>query len=153
MVNGLDKGKNAEREVATLLNGMVMGVMRELGFPNDKVLAAAKTVQRNQNQSAVGGNDLVNVFGLSIEVKRQEQLSINAWWRQTVTAATRNNEHPVLIFKQNHKPWRVITWCAFRLPMDGHQCYYRGEMDYLDFQQWFKQWVKMKLQQGHEVRI
>jgi Holliday junction resolvase len=153
MVNPQVKGKTAEREVVDLLTGNVILVMRELGFSAEAITKAASSIQRNQNQSAVGGSDLTNVFGLSIEVKRQEQLSINTWWKQTVDAAVRNNEHPVLIFRQNHKKWRVMTYCAFRLPGEGAQCYYRAEMEYIDFQSWFREWVKVKLRTGHEIRV
>lgn len=151
-INIRQKGFNGEREVATLLNGLVMQVMRELGFPEDRVLAAATTVQRNQNQSAVGGADLSNTFGLAIEVKRHENLSgFNGWWKQCLAAAERNGEIPVLIYRQNRSPWIVATLMQLDCPIgDGRSV--RAEIDYPTFQLWFKDWVKVKLRQGEAVR-
>ena len=76
------KGRAGEREVAKMLNDIVSDVNRELNNVVIKGSVAAQPFQRNQNQSAVGGHDLSNPFGLAIEVKRQETLSINTWWEQ-----------------------------------------------------------------------
>lgn len=153
----VNKGKAGEREVATMLNGIVREVMTAMAFPADQIEAASKTVQRNQNQTAVGGCDLTNVFGMSVEVKRQETLSIPAWWRQTVAAAERNNELPVLIYRQNRKPWRVRTYAWLALPGGEPGQYDRQQMivaefDEASFKQWFAGWVKGKLEQGWEPR-
>lgn len=153
MINIRDKGQNGEREIAQLMNGIVILAMKELGFPQDKITAAALSIQRNQNQSAVGGNDLSNTWGLSIEIKRQEQLSINSWWAQCVAAAGRNLEHPVLLFKQNHRPWRCITMGGLRLPGGEQIMLERVEIDYHAFQKWFRNWVLTKLRQGEAVRV
>ena len=153
MVNIRLKGQNGERQIATLMNGLIILKMREMGFSEDKVIAAATAVQRNQNQSAVGGNDLSNTFGLSIEVKCQETLSINSWWAQCVAAAARNNEIPVLIFKQNHKGWRVITMGEVPLPDNNTQVFKtRVEFTYEEFIRWFSIWVEQKLNMGEAVR-
>lgn len=155
MINVRDKGFNAEREIATTMNGVVMLVMRELGFPEDKIIAAASTIQRNQNQSAVGGNDLTNTFGMGIEIKRQELLAINSWWKQCEAGAMRNGELPVLIFKQNHKPWRVITYATMLAPAGANDVQHqlvRCEIDWPTFLGWFKAWVIIKLQQGEIIR-
>ena len=76
-INIRQKGQNGEREVADMLNGIIYLAMRELEFPEEECLKGLKTVQRNQMQTAIGGNDLTNCFGMSIEVKRQEALSVN----------------------------------------------------------------------------
>lgn len=156
-INVVNKGKAGEREVATMLNGIIREVMTAMAFPAEQIEAAAKTVQRNQNQTAVGGCDLTNVFGMSVEVKRQETLSIPAWWRQCVAAAERNNELPVLIYRQNRKPWRVRTYAWLALPGGEPGQYDRQQMivaefDEASFKQWFGQWVKGKLEQGWEPR-
>ena len=156
-INVRQKGASGEREVAKMLNAIVVRVMTELGCDPDKIEAAQTGVQRNQNQSAVGGCDLTNVFGMSVEVKRQENLSLPAWWRQCEQAAERNRELPVLIYRQNRKPWRVRTYAWLVLP--GVQA---GQWDRKtrvladfsedDFKQWFEQWVRCWLEQGNEVR-
>lgn len=65
-------------------------------------------VQRNQNQSAVGGDDLIGTYDFSIEIKRQEALSLDKWWKQACVSASRQGKIPVVIYKQNRKPWRVM---------------------------------------------
>jgi hypothetical protein len=153
MLNIRAKGQGGEREIATILNGIVILAMRELGFPESSVLLASSTIQRNQQQSAVGGSDLLHTFGLSIEVKRQEQLSIETWWLQCTTAAKRNNEWPVLLYRQNHKPWRCVTYMSLPMPFNEPFGHVMAEMSYPNFQMWFKAWVLIKLRQGDEVRI
>lgn len=144
MVNIRDKGQRGEREIATLLNGIIYQVAVELGFSEEDCLKAVTTVQRNQNQTAVGGNDLTNCFGMSIEVKRQEQLSINTWWKQCVASAARGNELPVLIWKQNRKPWRVQTWANLYFT-DNARMRAVVQFDVDTFKIWFAEWVKRAL--------
>lgn len=158
MINVVNKGKAGEREVATLLNGIVVEVMTAMAYPADAIEAATKTVQRNQNQTAVGGCDLTNVFGMAVEVKRQENLSIGTWWKQCTAAAERNNELPVLIYRQNRKPWRVRTYAWLALPGASPGSWSRQQMivaefDIDTFKGWFAQWVRGKLEQGYEVKV
>lgn len=150
------KGAQGEREVIQMLTPIIMRVMKEMEFPQDQVNAALKMVQRNQNQSAVGGNDLSNTFGMSIEVKRQETLSVNTWWQQCEAAAKRNNELPVLIYRQNRKAWRIRTYGFLHVPADT-----KGwtsvralvEFDEKTFKEWFAEWVRGKLLNGWEIRV
>lgn len=152
-INIRAKGANGEREIANDLNALIQQVLRSQEWPEHVVNACANAVQRNQNQSAVGGNDLSNTFGLSIEVKRQEALAINSWWDQCMAAADRNKEVPVLLYRQNHKPWRAVTFAA--LPLHGQKQVngVRCEMSYEDFKAWFYQWVYWKLAAGEVPRI
>lgn len=150
------KGAEGERQVIKMLTPIIQEVMREMEYPQEKIDAALKMVQRNQNQSAVGGNDLSNTFGMSIEVKRQEALSINTWWKQCEVAAARNNELPVLIFKQNNKPWRFITLGFLHAPGPNGgwtSVKARVEFDEPTFKSWFRAWVKGQLANGYEARI
>ena len=74
-INIRQKGQEGEREIQRVLEPVVRKVLERNGIPlPDKAI-----IRRNQNQSAVGGSDLSNTFGLAIEVKRQEALSINTW--------------------------------------------------------------------------
>lgn len=150
-INIRQKGANGERELCAEMNWIISQVMRRMGYPEDQCLRAMTCVQRNQNQSAVGGNDLTNTFGLSIEVKRQEQLSINTWWAQCEEAANRNGEHPVLLYRQNRGKWKCVT--LIWLPVSGSaQMQARAECDFETFKLWFARWVERKLTEGHEVR-
>lgn len=106
-INIRQKGQTGEREIASMLNFIVYSVMKEMDFPEEECLKGMQRIQRNQLQTAIGGNDLTDCFGFSIEVKRQEQLAVATWWNQCVAAAERNNETPVLIYRQNRKAWRV----------------------------------------------
>lgn len=150
-INIRAKGQQGEREVADMLNGIIWRVMTELGYSEEDCLKGIQTVQRNQNQSAVGGNDLTNCFGMSIEVKRQEQLSVNTWWAQCLAAAERNNEMPVLMYRQNRKAWHVRTFVWINLPGTKH-IRVIGEFDIDSFKTWFAEWVKLKLLEGYEIR-
>lgn len=150
-INIRQKGAGGEREICDMLNFIVYTVMGEMGYSKEEQLKGMSTVQRNQNQSAVGGNDLTNTFGLSIEVKRQEQLNVNTWWKQCTAAAERNEEIPVLIYRQNGKPWRVVTYMYVELPTNK-QLKVRGEFDVDSFKTWFHHWVHAKLLEGSAVR-
>ena len=147
-INIRQKGQEGEREVQRALEPIVRKVMSEGGY----ALPDKPIVQRNQNQSAVGGSDLSNTFGMCIEVKRQEQLSINTWWKQCTTAATENNEHPVLLYRQNGKKWRCVTTLWLHLP-GGAQQQARAEMDWDSFLHWFEEWVRRTLAQGGVLRV
>lgn len=152
MVNIRQKGANGEREIYHALNPIVQRVLRRLGYPDDVVNSAANAIQRNQNQSAVGGNDLSNTFGMSIEVKRQEQLAINTWWKQCEEAANRNNELPVLLYRQNNKKWQCMTIGWVDLP-DKKQARKRVTMDWESFLNWFELWVETHIMSGGSIRL
>lgn len=150
-INIRQKGAGGEREIADALNFIVYTVMKELEIPNPTMSA----IQRNQNQSAVGGSDLTGVFDLAVEVKRQEQLSINTWWKQCTDAADRNKQTPILLFRQNGKKWRCVMYAEAALP-ETEQGYARHmrirvEMDFEDFKKWFTEWVRCKLLGGYEI--
>ena len=153
-INVRAKGQTGEREIADMLNFIIYQAMQRHGFPEAECLKAMSTVQRNQNQSAVGGNDLTNCLGLSIEVKRQEALSIPQWWRQTVAAAQRNNEVPVLMYRQNRKPWHVRL--PIHIPVPGQVAQGSfvavGEIDIDTFRAWFAEWAYKAISLGVEVR-
>lgn len=156
-INIRTKGAVGEREVADMLNAIVTEVMVAMGYPAETVEAAKRTIQRNQNQSAVGGCDLTNVFGMAVEVKRHENLQIPAWWRQCVGAADRNNELPVLMYRQNRKAWHVRTYAWLALPGADPGSWSRqqqivAEFDITTFKTWFAQWVRGKLEQGWEIK-
>lgn len=151
-INIRQKGQEGEREVARTLNAIITTCLEAHGLP----LPEKDVVQRNQNQSAVGGNDLSNCFGLSIEVKRQEALSVNTWWAQCCKAAQANNETPVLVYRQNRKAWRVVTMVWLPLPAAGGtwaSTSIRAEFDWDTFKAWFHQWVDRKLQNGELPRV
>ena len=153
MINVRQKGQGAEREIANTLNSIIYQTMLELGYPQDQAVKGASAVQRNQQQTAVGGNDLIHTFGLGIEVKRQEQLSIPAWWRQCCEQSHKNQEWPVLLYRQNQKKWRCITYMAPQLPDNTLMGHIVVEFDFTSFQAWFKAWITIKFRQGYQIRV
>ena len=107
-INAQNKGKTGEREIANKLRVISAVVGRRLGYTEERLSILREEVQRNQNQSAVGGCDIA-VFGLAIEVKRQENLSVRKWWMQTVKSASDLNSIPILIYRQNRGKWHVVV--------------------------------------------
>lgn len=152
MINPKTKGASGEREICDMLNADLVSVMSAMNtYDQAQINKAWSSVQRNQNQSAVGGNDLTNTFGLSIEVKRQEALSVNTWWKQSVAAADRNKEVPVLIYRQNRKAWRVVMLTTLFSPT-GKGITVRSEFDMEAFRAFWKLHVRECLETGWEVR-
>lgn len=140
MINIRQKGFNAERDVADDLNLIVNTCHILLKMP----IPPKPIVQRNQNQSAVGGKDLIGTFGLAIEVKRQETLNLNGWWKQCEASAKELNEIPVLLFRQSRKPWRCITYAQLQIDTSG-TLQARAEIGYEDFGKWFHEIVYRQL--------
>lgn len=143
MVNIRTKGQVGEREVADALNLVLYTLFMSRGMR----VPAVPPIQRNQNQSAVGGSDLTNKLGLSIEVKRQETLSINTWWKQCVASANQAGYIPVLIYRQSRQAWKVVM----PVKVEVHPGVFldvRGEISWEDFQAWFKQRAEMLLNYG-----
>jgi hypothetical protein len=136
-INIRTKGSSAEREIANDLNLIIRDVMKECGYQNNQLNNHTYFAQRNQNQTAVGGKDLVNTYGYAIEVKRQEALSINTWWKQCVASAEAHGEIPVLLYKQNRKPWKCITTVYIDID-DANIAACRGEILYESFLQVFR---------------
>lgn len=119
-INVRAKGQTGEREVATLLNGVVKRILEERGQVLDKPL-----VQRNQNQSAVGGDDLSNTFEFAIEIKRHEKDSpgeVEKWWKQCLKSASESHKTPVLIYRKNRRPW-VVMMPGMIYTDDGTNCF------------------------------
>lgn len=159
-INVRTKGAEGERQVAKALNTRIQTVLMKQQWSAEIIDACLKCVQRNQNQSAVGGCDLNNVFGLAIEIKRQEALSVNSWWSQCVAAAGRNREFPVLVYRQNHQSWNVVMYGSLALPSlndpspnHSGSMSARVEISWEDFLRWFEQWVERKLMNGEYPRV
>jgi len=151
-INSRTKGQTGEREVVHLLNGIIEQVLASMPWDEAVATAARLCIQRNQNQSAVGGSDLNGVFGMAVEIKRQENIQIDTWWAQTIAAAKRNNEHPVLLYRKNHQPWRCVTMGNAPLP-GGRMGSMRVQFEQDAFSTWFYQWVYYKIVEGDLPRV
>ena len=144
-INVRTKGQEGEREVAKILNAIVADVRRAEGL--EQYTTVDELFQRNQNQSAVGGSDLSCPMPLEIEIKRQEQLSVNTWWKQCIASAERTGGIPILIFRQNRKAWRIMMFGEIPLLPDSDTRYLampkcRVEIDLDSFKAWFKMYYK-----------
>ena len=91
------KGANAELELAKVI---MTGLRDHHGIEVD--------MTRNLEQVRSGGHDLNGLPHFSIEVKRQEKLSINTWWAQACTQAEELGRVPVLAYRQNFKDWNFV---------------------------------------------
>ena len=82
------KGQRGEREICKLLAEKFGGEFK-----------------RNLSQTQDGGYDVLGLDGFAIEVKFQEKLSIEKWYKQAVDQA--EEKTPVLFFRRSREPWRV----------------------------------------------
>lgn len=145
-INIRTKGQSGERQVQKILNDIIVEVRKDLGLPAYEVIDLP--FQRNQNQSAVGGADLSNPFGIEIEIKRQEALSINTWWKQCVISAARTDGIAILIFRQSRQKWRIIMKGIISCgpPGSSHFVRTRVEITLVSFKEWFeayyREWLK-----------
>lgn len=136
----IQKGKRAERAVASLLNPILARVCQEEGVDPVKL-------QRNLVQTQQGGHDLVGVDWLAIEIKHHKTVSLPAWWRQTCGQAgcdengtpisNRIYREPVLIWKQHGGKWNVRM--LVRLEIEpGSRLRTWGDVSMDVFLQWFE---------------
>lgn len=137
MVNVRSKGQRGEREVADMFGAWASEVTSLLDADEIRF-------KRNLMQSRQGGYDIIGLEWLALEVKRQETLSLPAWWRQTLKQA-QCGQTPLLAWKQNRVPWR------FRVALTT---YHHGglgtavaDLDLDNAKLWFKNelWYRLQL--------
>lgn len=149
-INIRQKGANAERDLAIEFNMIVNNVLSEKGYS----LPLKPIVQRNQNQSAVGGSDLTFPIPIALEVKRQEALSVNTWWKQCEVAAKEFGGEPVLIYKQSRKPWTVVMYVSLPVGNRGaHLTKVRATLSFDDFKLWLRHSLVAALNDGTWVPV
>lgn len=144
-INIRQKGQQGEREVCDWLNAIAWRVLRDEGlqYPSKPIF------QRNQNQSAVGGSDITNPVQMCLEVKRQEQLDLNAWWKQCCTAAEKFGGRPIVLFRQNGKrKWRVLLEASVTYQCGHAQSPMRAEISHEDFETFAYNWMRQMVQRG-----
>lgn len=93
-----DKGARGENELAGILS-------ESLGV----------AIKRNLGQARDAGND-INVGRLRIEVKRCNKLAVPAWCRQAEEACG-PNDVPVVAYRADGQPWRVVMLLDDWLPL------------------------------------
>ncbi|MCH9664677.1 MAG: hypothetical protein K0U41_02385 [Gammaproteobacteria bacterium] len=101
-----NKGKRGEREIVNVLKPILEEVVAK--FQDEGYECGDMKLFRNQNQSFEGGYDIGGLDWLAIEVKFQEQLNVNGWWKQT-KAQTGPGQEPVLFYRRSRMKWKVMT--------------------------------------------
>lgn len=133
MVNGKAKGASGERQAADKLKAWAA----EIGIEVDP--------SRNLEQVRGGGYDLNGIPGLGVEVKRQEALNLTGWWKQATRQADADGSIPVLMWRQNRRPWafRVRLWAAIYSP-GGHGTIVPvdADLDEANFKRWYHEHLK-----------
>jgi len=69
-------------------------------------------LERNLAQSFGGGHDLLGLEDWAIECKRYHVVDLSAkkiFWRQAVDQAKRIDKRPVVAYREDRRPWRVIV--------------------------------------------
>jgi hypothetical protein len=150
MINVRTKGAVGEREIAAVLNKIIQDELRQNGRSEEEIESFKYHVQRNTNQSAVGGKDLINTFGYAIEIKRQQALSIKAWWQQCCRQAATWQETPVLLYRANHKPWRAVMDASIESSF-GKPITAPGDFEFDVFLQLFRIRVARAIERGELV--
>lgn len=144
MVHVVNKGKQGEREAIKFLQPTIDKVYTQLGVE-------AVQLFRNQNQSALGGYDIDGLPWIALEIKRQEQLNLNAWWKQ-VTKAASADQVPVVMFRQNHKKWRFLMPVWLHTGGQGHM-QVRAEVTKEAFLEWFEERLKYEVLKASEATV
>lgn len=141
-----DKGKRAEREVATMLRAVVEDVF---GEGNADV---AWRVERNLMQSRMGGYDVSGIPWLAVEVKHHAKVAnVATWWQQTVRQAG-EGQIPALFYKGNNIKMRVRTigyvgdgtvparvWAVIDLTVEEFMAYVKKRLEHdLECALWIK---------------
>lgn len=127
------KGSGGEYEVIVLLTSWA----REVGVSLD--------LQRNLEQVREGGADINGIVGMEVEVKRVENLVISAAWAQVCKACQKTGKHPLLIHRQNRKPWRIRTRVDSALHIGGAWKLVPliVNMDLDDAKRWFQAYIQL----------
>ena len=138
MINRKNKGGAGERHVIKLLQPVIDNIFLladELDQNDIPIL------NRNLDQVRDGGNDIIGVDFLAIEVKNQATINLSKWFDQTKEQASKNQE-PVLIYKVKGK-WRVMMFGL--IPCGKKSIRTNVDIDMSAFIVWFEMMLKQML--------
>ena len=96
-----NKGARGEREFLSLL---------ECHFPDF-------FFQRNYDQAALGGSDLIGLPNISLEIKRYKVGNVHRreWWEQSCDNAEKESLIPMLAYRFDRSDWQTgvpLQWMA-----------------------------------------
>lgn len=108
-----NKGARGEREAIALLQPVIDRVCERTGEIRFEL-------KRDYRQRFEGKRyDLIGLPWFAFEIKRVENLSgMGGWWRQVMDAAD-DGQIPVLMYRQNHRKWKVRTRLPIRVVKGG----------------------------------
>jgi hypothetical protein len=67
------------------------------------------TLKRNQNQTAFGGADCIDLPYFALEVKRCATLDLTQWWAQTLNQAEAHDRWPLLLYRvDRQRSWTIV---------------------------------------------
>ena len=98
------------------------GAIGELEFMKElqKRLTWTTLTRNTYEQRVVGGVDILGLPGFAIEVKRYGRSPTgwdqSAWWDQCVSTAAELGAIPLLGYRYNNAPWRVVIPWGFADP-------------------------------------
>lgn len=140
----VEKGKRGEREIVRALQPIVDRVIKEVNDTKQDGEERAESVRllRNSLQSAVGGQDIVGLPWLMLEIKYQETTYLTNWWHQALEQ-TKPGQVTVLIHRKNSQRWLVRM--VGHIPLSsGRKVSCPVDISFEIFQIWFENELKAR---------
>lgn len=139
-INSRSKGIRGERQAIDLLQPIVN---EEFG----KLNLEPPLLQRNTLQCDKGGVDIAGLEWLALEVKNCQTFDLKGWWAQTIKQK-RPTQVPVLFYKKNNVPFRVMTLGGVGYGEVWKACVVDVKLE--DFLEVFRRMVACRLQVNRE---
>lgn len=146
--SSVEKGKRGEREIVRALQPIVDRVIKEvneLKAPDDPGRAESVRLLRNSLQSAVGGQDIVGLPWLMLEIKYQETTYLTNWWHQALEQ-TKPGQVTVLIHRKNSQRW-LVRMVGFLELADGRKVKCPVDISFEVFLIWFENELRARYAQ------
>lgn len=143
------KGASGERDVLNAFRDVMRNVEAELTEAGAQFVARSEFATRKRIERGTSNRDLGNIPIISIEVKRNESLNVNAAWQQAVNQSDKGLL-PVLVYRFNREAWRVRTWTALtHYDRSGRVVRYAvAEVSLPDFLAYFSEMYRQFLTEG-----
>lgn len=151
----IQKGKRAERTVASALNPILERLVASLGCDPVKL-------KRNLAQTQQGGFDLEGLPWIAIEIKHHKQVSLGSWWTQTLRQAGRDLagnpivgmsvREPVLIWKQHGGKWNVRMFGRLEIE-PGRRLRTAADISWEAFLVWFEKRAEVELKKAEAATL
>lgn len=135
MIHVQRKGKVGEQELVRIIVGTMVQVEARVDAKRWPISSEVKRC--SSMQADRGGSDIHGIPGFGFEVKRAQVLRIDDWWQQCSDQCPRG-AMPVLVYRQNRKPWFVRWYMCTSSP---HQ-WIVGDVRMRDWLPWFQSWYE-----------